>query len=69
MRRQLFLDSGRDCGIILASTARNGTTIVSLAMQHGCPIDRIKDAVTREEDGEPAGLVGTVLDHLAVIAA
>lgn len=48
----------------LADAARDAAVTLSLALQYGTPADAIRAAVTREADGSPAGIVGTVLDLL-----
>lgn len=40
-----------------------GTTI-SIALQHGVPLNELAHSVCRLEDGSPADIVGAVLDHL-----
>lgn len=47
-----------------AHDARDAAVCLSIALQHGVPIEAIRAAVTREEDGSPSGIVGCVLDLL-----
>jgi ribonucleoside-diphosphate reductase alpha chain len=37
----------------------------SLALQHGCNIDTLRQALLREENGSAAGPLGMMLDILA----
>jgi len=47
-------EDSRDCGIL-----------VSLALQHGVPIETMQSAVSRIEQGRPASLTGHLVDLLA----
>ena len=38
---------------------------VSLALQHGTPLETLRKAVTRLDDGRPAGPLGVLLDAVA----
>jgi hypothetical protein len=40
-----------------------GTTL-SIALQHGVPLDELAHSVCRLEDGSPADIVGAILDAL-----
>jgi ribonucleoside-diphosphate reductase alpha chain len=53
----------------LADIARDAAVTLSLALQFGAPAAAIRAAVTREADGSPAGIVGAVLDLLAMEAS
>lgn len=48
-----------------ANDARDAAVCLSIALQCGTPLDAIRAAVTREEDGSPSGIIGCVLDLLA----
>ncbi|MDB5597403.1 MAG: hypothetical protein JWM36_4364 [Hyphomicrobiales bacterium] len=47
-----------------AALARDAAVVLSLALQHGVAIASLRDAITRLQDGQPAGLVGRLLDIL-----
>jgi hypothetical protein len=49
----------------LAADARDAAVCTSLSLQYGVPADAIRAAVTRDGQGEPAGIVGAVLDLIA----
>jgi hypothetical protein len=49
----------------LAADARDAAVCLSIALQYGVPADAIRDAVSRDGHGEPAGIVGAVLDLIA----
>ena len=56
-----------DCSKVASESAhdaRDAAVCLSIALQHGVPIEAIRAAVTREEDGAPSGIVGCVLDLL-----
>ncbi|MGY2051914.1 hypothetical protein ACW9J6_27375, partial [Methylobacterium sp. JK268] len=38
--------------------------ILSIALQHGVPLAAFRDAVTRLENGQPAGLAGRLLAEI-----
>jgi hypothetical protein len=45
--------AARDCGIL-----------ISLLLQHGCPIQTIARAISRNSDGSASGIAGAVVDHV-----
>jgi hypothetical protein len=44
--------------------ARDGGILVSLLLQHGCPVETIARAVSRNADGSASGVIGAVLDKI-----
>ena len=52
--------SGQDA----LSIARDAAVAISLALQHGTPIETIRRAVTRGGRGEPASVLGAIVDAL-----
>lgn len=61
---EIFIDCAK-ASTDAANDARDGAVCLSLALQHGTPANAIRAAVTRDENGNPAGVVGCVLDLLA----
>ena len=59
--REVFLDGGR-VGSAVHGASRDSAVAVSLALQHGAPLQAIRAALTRNEDGSPAGPLGALLD-------
>jgi hypothetical protein len=57
--------AGRKASSDLEWTARDGAILLSLAIQHGVPLDTIKAALTRNPDGSPSTLIGAVADRLS----
>lgn len=61
---ELFIDAAKQ-STDAADDARDAAVTLSLALQHGTPLDAIRAAVTRDNAGNPAGIVGAVLDLIA----
>src|SRR6266404_3470042 len=66
---ELFINRIRDkvaarVGIVLDGVCRDAAIIFSIALQHGADVETVRHAVTRDEDGTPATIVGAILDHL-----
>jgi hypothetical protein len=54
-------------GTPLEAWARDSAIILSLALQHGCPLETIRSALTRDEREDAAGPLGEICDALAAI--
>jgi hypothetical protein len=61
---EIFIDAGKS-GMDVQSTARDAAVTLSLALQHGAPIETIRRAVTRNGSGEPTSVLGAIVDILA----
>jgi hypothetical protein len=61
---EVFIDSGKT-GQDIESTARDAAVVLSLALQHGAPIETIRHAVTRNPSGSAASILGAVVDALS----
>jgi ribonucleoside-diphosphate reductase alpha chain len=61
---EVFLNASKS-GTAIETHARDGAVILSLLLQHGCPINAIRETITRNPDGSAAGPFGTLLDLLA----
>ena len=60
---EVFIRAGRAGSDVSIST--NETAIaVSMALQHGTPLETIRKAMPRTNDGRPEGAIGTLLDLL-----
>jgi len=57
--------TGPKSGSDLEAVVRDAATILSIAAQHGAPLDPIRHAITRNADGSPSSIVGAVLERLA----
>ena len=60
---EIFLTGGRG-GQQLDIDTRDAAIAVSLALQYGCPVDVIRGALLRNEDGTPAGVLAAVMDRI-----
>lgn len=61
---EVFITS-RKIGSDAEAIARDAAILLSLAVQHGCPLDIIRHALTRNADGSPQSLMGRVVDRVA----
>lgn len=60
---ELFLTAAK-VGTAADANARDAAVLLSLALQHGCPIETARHAILRNADGSPAGPIGAVLDAI-----
>ena len=65
---EVFIDGGKT-GQDVQSTARDAAVVLSLALQHGTPIETIRHAVTRSGSGAAASILGAIVDRLTTLAA
>jgi hypothetical protein len=56
--------SGTKAGSSVEAVARDGAVLLSIALQYGVPLDVLRGAITREQDGAPTTIIGTVIDGL-----
>ena len=64
---EVFIDGGKT-GQDVQSTARDAAVVLSLALQHGSPIEVIRHAVTRSGSGAAASILGAIVDMLPATA-
>lgn len=57
--------SGPRAGTDLYAICCTAATLISLALQHGVPLEVMRDAALRDKEGNPVEIVGAVLDVLA----
>ncbi len=60
---EVFIDGGKT-GQDVQATARDAAVVLSLALQHGTPLETIKRAISRDSAGNPTAIVGAIIDHL-----
>ena len=60
----MFIASNRPSSPI-ADVYRDASVLLSIALQCGTPLTELSAAITRLTNGEPASLIGAVLDELA----
>jgi hypothetical protein len=58
---EVFLNCAKS-GTQAETLARDSAVLLSLALQHGVPIDTISHAITRNADGSPSGPIGALVD-------
>lgn len=55
---------GAKAGSEVEAVARDGAILLSLALQHGVPLDVIAGALTRESSGAPSTIIGAVVQAI-----
>lgn len=60
---EIFISTNQ-VGSLTDAMARDLAVLMSLCLQHGCQIETIKHALTREGDGTPSTIAGAVADKL-----
>jgi hypothetical protein len=60
---EVFISTNK-IGSAAEAIARDGAILLSLALQHGCSLETMAHAITREERGEPSTIIGAVVDEL-----
>lgn len=63
--QETFISVARLVGSDFESSVRDIAVLVSLALQHGAPLETMQKAITRLDDGSPAGAGGRLLDIIA----
>lgn len=61
---EVFLSAGK-AGTAIEAMARDLAVITSIALQHGAPVETLRHAMTRLDDGAAAGPMGKLLDLVA----
>jgi hypothetical protein len=57
--------SGNKVGSAVEALARDAAIVLSIALQHGTPLDTIVNAITRNPDSTPSTLFGALVDKMA----
>ena len=65
---EIFISAGKS-GEQLEAATRDGSIILSLALQYGAQIDAIRHSITRDETGEALSMLGAIIDAVAVEVA
>jgi ribonucleoside-diphosphate reductase alpha chain len=60
---EIFLTTNRQ-GSLVDTNARDAAIAASLLLQHGCPVETLRRALTRNSDGTASGPLAYVLDLL-----
>jgi len=61
---EVFINGGKS-GEIVEAIARDSAVILSMALQHGVPLDTIARALTRDGQGQPQTVVGVIVDMIS----
>ena len=65
---EVFLMAGKT-GTHLAISISESCIAASLAMQFGCPIETLRDALLKDDQGRPAGALGRMFEILTATAS
>ena len=60
---EMFVNSGKS-GETIEAITKDAAKLVSLCRQYGCPVDVIKNVITRNAQGQPESVIGAVIDCL-----
>jgi len=60
---EVFISTNK-IGSAADALARDIAILMSLAMQHGCAMQTMRDALTRNADGSPSTIAGAVADRI-----
>lgn len=60
---EVFISTNK-VGSSIEAMARDIAVLMSLALQHGCSIETMSGALTREQDGSPSTIAGAVADKI-----
>ena len=60
---EVFLTAGR-AGTHLAVATQEAAILVSLALQHGCPLETLRSCALRSENGKAEGSIGHIIDAI-----
>lgn len=58
--------SGAKAGSEMDAITRDGAVLLSLAIQHGVPLETIQRAITREANGQASTIIGAVVDRILI---
>ncbi len=61
---EVFLNTAK-AGTSLRAMANDMAIATSLALQHGCPAETLRDAFSRNERGDPLTPIAAILDEVA----
>jgi hypothetical protein len=64
---ELFINSSGKLGTAADINAADGALAISLALQYGVPIERLRLAMKRNDDGSAQGPLGAALDAVSKI--
>lgn len=56
--------TGTKAGSDVEAVSRDGAILISLALQHGIPLETMKHAITRGGDEKPMSIVGAIIERI-----
>ena len=62
---EVFFATDHHVGTQLDVALKDACILLSFALQHGAEVAKIRAAMTRDAQGRPEGIMGTLLDLLA----
>lgn len=66
---EVFVSTWSKAGTALTDAVRDAAITISLAIQHGCSVDTLSRALTRDHDGKPASIIGAVVEAMVDVQA
>lgn len=64
---ELFINTSMRHGSDADTNAHDGAVAISLALQYGCPIDTLREAMKRNANGTATGVLGAALDAIRAL--
>jgi hypothetical protein len=61
---EVFVNSNK-AGTETDVVARDAAILLSIALQHGLPVEAFCSAMTRNADGSPSSIIGLIVDRLS----
>ena len=61
---EVFIDGGKT-GQDIQSITRDAAVVLSIALQHGTPIETLRHAITRNDFGAAASILGAIIDCIS----
>lgn len=59
---EVFLNTGTKLNSAADINIQDAAVAVSIALQYGCPVNTLRRAMKRNDDGSPQGALGAALD-------
>lgn len=61
---EIFISVKKKAGSDVEAVVRDCAILASLAIQYGAPLEELRAAVTRDDDGSAATVIGSALDAI-----
>lgn len=62
---EIFLNTEMKMGSMADVSVQDGAVLVSIALQHGCPIEVMAASIKRDSAGRPQSPLGAAIDIIA----